>query len=167
VQQVKLQRNNKGQLLIEMMISITLLLVGIIGLFTLLTKSFSLQYSFSSQYTATYLASEGVELVRHIADTNTVSGKAAWRDGLEEGSFGITFEDPTLDSSAATDVLQFDEKNGVYTYGLGMRATPFRRTITIGYISDDEVRVSSRVYWTGKEGKVQEVVIEDHFFNWR
>lgn len=165
--QVRLHQNNEaGQLLIEMMVSISLLLVGILGLFTLLTQSFALEYSYSTRYIGTYLATEGVELVRHIVDANAMSGRS-WVNGLPEGQFGCSFDDTAPDSSLASEPLSYDEKNGVYRYGLVMKQSPFRRSITVDSISADEIRIKSRVYWKDKGGTDQEVVIEDHLFNWR
>src|SRR3989338_4130432 len=74
-----LQNNNpkhsnrcRGQLLIESMIAITIVVVGILAVFTLLSESQSLNRVVADRYIGTYLASEGLELIKNLIDKNYI-----------------------------------------------------------------------------------------------
>lgn len=60
----------KGFTLIEVMVAVFVLIVGVLGAFTVVQNiTFSSQIA-SSKLTATYLAQEGIELVRNQRDSN-------------------------------------------------------------------------------------------------
>ncbi|MFH1188801.1 MAG: prepilin-type N-terminal cleavage/methylation domain-containing protein [bacterium] len=156
----------KGYLMVEMMISITLIVVGLLGVFALLTQSYAMQQPLADQYTATYLASEGIEIVKNIIDTNAIQ-KKQWNAGcIIDGDYGVDFSSTVPDPLLAGVYLKFDDATGWYSHQVG-RQTKFQRTVTIENVSNDELRIISTVAWKGKGGRAQKVVLEDHFFNWR
>ena len=61
---------NKGFTLIELVISIFLLCFVIIGVYNAFSIIVILTSDTSDRLTATYLAQEGIEIVRNIRDTN-------------------------------------------------------------------------------------------------
>jgi hypothetical protein len=149
-----------------MMISISLIIVGLLGVFSLLTRSYAMQQPLIDQYTATYLAAEGIEVTKNFIDHNIIQS-VAWNTGLQvDGDYGIDPIAYTLDPMLADRYLKLDPDTGLYTYQMGDN-TKFKRVITVENISADELRITSRVVWNDKKGRSQEVVLEDHFFNWR
>ena len=154
----------KGQLLIESMIAISIIVVGLLGLLGLLSRSLSLNRVVSDQFTANYLAAEGIEVVKNIVDANTVQ-KQPWNLGLANGEFQVSYDSVQLESTLRQPLV-FEEGTGRYSYGFG-RPTSFVRTIKIELLSQDEIKVNSLVNWTTRGGGKFEVNTEDHFFNWR
>ncbi|OGZ79472.1 MAG: hypothetical protein A2528_02355 [Candidatus Staskawiczbacteria bacterium RIFOXYD2_FULL_37_9] len=61
---------NKGFTIIELVISIFVLSIGVIGTFSAFSLVFILTSNTADQLTATYLAQEGMEIVRNIRDNN-------------------------------------------------------------------------------------------------
>src|SRR6185369_4698812 len=57
-----------GQSLIEAIIAITLLTIGFLGIARLLSQSLFFTKVVSDQTTATYLAAEGIEIVKNLID---------------------------------------------------------------------------------------------------
>ena len=154
----------KGQLLIESMIAISIIVVGLLGLVGLLSRSLSLNRVVSDQFTANYLAAEGIEVVKNIVDANTVQ-KQPWNLGLANGEYQVSYDSVQLESTLRQPLV-FEEGTGRYSYGFG-RPTSFVRTIKIELLSQDEIKVNSIVNWTTRGGGKFEVNTEDHFFNWR
>lgn len=153
-----------GQLLIEAMIAISIITVGIVGVLALLSRSLTLNRVVADQYTATYLAAEGIEVVKSIIDANIVNARP-WNQGLTDGAYEVDFQSVALTPDAGRQI-QFDAATGYFGYQ-GGTPTNYRRQVQIALISSDEVRVNSIVDWTTHGGGTFSLSTEDHFFNWR
>ena len=70
-----------GFTLIETLVAITILTLGIVGPLELAYKSISYTKLSQNKITASYLAQEGMELVRYIRDTNKINSNP-WLQGL-------------------------------------------------------------------------------------
>ncbi len=158
------QNRREGQLLIEAMIAISIITVGIVGVLALLSRSLTLNRVVADQYTATYLAAEGIEVVKSIIDANIVNARP-WNQGLTDGAYEVDFQSVALAPDAGRQI-QFDSSTGYFGYQ-GGTPTTYRRRIQIALISSDEVRVNSVVDWTTHGGGTFSLDTEDHFFNWR
>lgn len=77
--------NNKGFTLLELLISIVVISIGVLGTYSVVQQIFSLTFSSSYRLTAAYLAQEGVEVVRNIRDTNWIE-EDNWKDGIVSSS---------------------------------------------------------------------------------
>ena len=158
--------------MVEAIIALSLLALGTIGIYTLISSSLRLNRVSANQYVATKLAEEGIELVKSILDANNMEGEA-WNSGVADGDKELELQNsPEYDSVAITAssnrLIKFDATNGVYNYSSGTD-TPFRRIVTIMNDSTDPDKISvvSRVRWRELGGQTSEVVLEDHLFNWR
>ena len=81
-------RRNRGQAIIEVLVAVSMLTVGFLGVVTLLAKSLGLNRVVTESYTATYLAVEGVELVKNLIDANSIAGAGTpWNSGLTDGTY--------------------------------------------------------------------------------
>lgn len=167
--QGKLKRSNhkqSGQLLVETMVAISVLLVGMLGIFAVLSQSLALNRVASNQYIAANLAAEGIEVVKNILDANAIQGNP-WNEGLEtDGDFGVEYSSTALNPAWATRRLRYNAATRRYSYGSGTD-TNFRRMITIQNVSSDEIKVVSRVEWTDRGGAEYQIELEDRFLNWR
>ncbi|MDP3901890.1 MAG: type II secretion system protein [bacterium] len=169
---IKLDNSQKGELLIESMIAISIIVIGLLGIFTLLSESQSLNRVLSDRYIATYLASEGIEIVKNKIDTNYINNND-WSLGLSAGLYLVNYNGSISLLSANPPPLRYDDGRDVYSYASG-DDTRFTRYIRISYPfdrhldgSNDEMRVNSIVNWTTRGGGDFEINLEDHFFNWR
>lgn len=168
--QRKLAGNNKGQLLIEAMVAMGVISVGLLGVFSLLSQSLGLSKVTSNQYVGTYLAAEGIEVVKNIIDTN-VNSSIAWNTGLVQGGspydFAVQYNSASPDTADLGQPLKFDPGTGTYNYTVG-NSTVFTRKVTVtNLMSGNELQVDSVVSWIDRGGSLDSVKIEDDFYNWR
>jgi len=159
----RIREHSRGQLLIESGISISILVVGLLGIFSLLSRSLSLNNVITSQYIASNLASEGIEVVKNLIDNNVLQ-KKPWNLSIPTGSYEAAFDSLALDQNE-NRFLQFNPSTGIYSYGIG-QPTPYKRDIEITDVGPDEIKVNSTVSWQIRGGSYS-VNLEDHFFNWR
>ena len=156
--------NRAGQLLIESLISVSILIVGFLGIFSLLSRSISLNRVAADSYTGTYLATEGIEVVRNIVDANAIQ-KKAWNAGFANGDYELEYSSVSLVPNQDR-FLFFDPGNNTYSYG-GTSPTNFKRLIKILFVSSNEIEVNAIVSWTTRGGGSYQVNLESHFLNWR
>lgn len=161
-----------GQLLIEMLVALGILTIGFLGVMSLLSRAIGLNRVVSDNYTATYLAEEGIELTKNILDSAVISG-AGWAGiggpggaSFSSGDFEAQFDSRWLiGRNGSEETLTFDPNSRQYGYGFS-QPTPFKRNIHIT-LKTNEVVVNSKVEWISRGGGSFNVDLEDHFFNWR
>src|SRR3989344_5158058 len=142
----------QGQLLVEAIIAISVMVIGLLGIFSLMSQSLGLYRIAYEEYVAANLAAEGVEVVKSLIDTNIITGGIPWNQGLaSDGNFGIQYNSTTLDPTLTNKNLLYDEAAGLYNYTVGT-ATGFKRTVAIKNVSADEIQVDSTVAWKSRGG---------------
>jgi len=165
-------QQNKGQILIEVMVALAMVVIGMLGLLSLLSNSIGTSKVVSDQYVGSYLAAEGIEIVKHMLDSNAASINRSFTDGISQ--FGVAYEVDYSSSQlipSTNRFLRFGSpvaSQSRYNYSTGAQ-TPFRRTVVLEAVggSLDEIKVTSTVTWTSRGGAVYSIVLEDYFFNWR
>ncbi len=158
-------RNDSGYILIESIIAITIVVVGLLGIFSLLSRSLSLNRVVSDRFVAAYIAAEGIEIVKNMIDNNILAGKP-WNAGLATGTYEADDSDMALRADGHT-LLRFDSGTGAYGYSEPV-LTAIRRAITIDVSPDgQEIAVGSRASWTTRGGGKFDIYLEEHLFNWR
>jgi type II secretory pathway pseudopilin PulG len=167
----------KAFTLVEALVALSILIVGIISGFILVTKALYDVTVIQDRLTASFLAQEGLELVRQIRDTNYLKTlgdtPTAWDNNLKtDGDYLISANvqtgtvilplPPWQDKS-----LSYHPSSGVYNYDDTGDATPtvFKRKIKIYHVSSDEIRVQSIMDWKSKNINFS-FTAEDHLFNW-
>lgn len=163
---------NRGQFLIEAMVAISIITIGLLGILTLLSNAISLNRVVSDEYTATYLASEGIEVVKSIVDFNIInSGSNAWNEGLGTcpTQCEVQYDSTALRSFTGLPLKYFDD--GVYAYNHigagGNKDTIFFRTLSIELVGSDQINVNSKVSWVTRGGITFNTTLSDVFTNWR
>ncbi len=58
--------------MVEMMVAITIIATGLIGMLGLINRSLGIQRVTAEQYTATYLAAEGIEIMKNFFDRSYI-----------------------------------------------------------------------------------------------
>lgn len=170
--------NQEGNILIESIVSISLILIGLLGIFSLLSSSMRDNKNAYLKTTASYLAAEGIEVVKNIVDTDVATPDTPWGTILE-GEATMTFE-VAYDADKATMIringsstrpLVIDTSTNLFRYGTNGEnedITPFFRTVTLKQeeTNPNELLVSSVVEWTDR-GAPKKVFLETIFANWR
>jgi type II secretory pathway pseudopilin PulG len=156
--------NQKGYLLIESVVAITLLIVGFLGMLALLSNSIALNRVVNDQFIGNYLAMEGVEVIKNLIDGNIIQGKP-WNENINNGDFEVSYASSQLEPDQRRRLL-FDSANNKYNYQTGTQ-TAFIRVVSIEFIDANEVKVNSIVKWSGRGGGKFEINLENHFFNWK
>lgn len=154
-------------MLVEALVALSVLTVGFLGILTLLSRSTALTRVIGDNYTATYLAAEGIEIIKNLVDANIIQG-TSWDNGFDKpwGFYEVQYNDQRL-HRWQDRFLNFDPTAHIYGYESGP-PTPFkRRVIVVFRNSDNEMLVASNVFWIGRGGSPSSIFVEDHFYNWR
>ncbi len=148
-------QKKEGFTLIEIIIAIFILSVAIVGIFSAFSIVLILTSDLADRLTATYLAQEGIEIVRNIRDTNWLNMDAnpdsgyTWVDGLGVDEFlncdqgckadyttGIKTSVMSPWTGTAADYLYINDINGFYDYTQTGTKTKFKRKIIITPLAD-------------------------------
>lgn len=163
--------DRKGNLLVESIVAISVILIGFLGVLGLLSRSVGVNKDVSHKFIATYLAAEGIEVVKSLLDKNFADG-LAWNDCCSDGIYEADYDDTALtELGEAPRPLLFDESVSSYNYDSGEQSL-FMRVIEIEEFDrnddgrTDELKILSRVEWS-RRGEAQAIELEDHFFDWR
>jgi len=169
--------------LVEALVAISILLTGIISGFILVTRSLYNVKLIQDRLTASFLAQEGIELVRKIRDSNYVKNindgtSGPWNESLDYGIYYISFN-PSLnkvnlqkaESETSVPNLNYDKDNNFYNYDSGV-ITDFKRIIRIeeyDQCNDNCFKVSSIVTWKTRNIYFEDkagIRAEDYLYNW-
>jgi hypothetical protein len=171
--------SRRGQTLIEAMIALSVITMGFLGIFALLSKSFFFNRTITDQLTASYLASEGVEIAKNLIDHDVYS-KAAWGSCFASYLNGVGTAELAIDNTSVDCAklavyspamrLQFDPATTSESYSYrvtaGSAATNFSRDVRVA-LNGDEITVTSIVRWDTGPVTGRSVLLEDHFYKWR
>ena len=169
---------SKGFTIIELVISIFVLSIAIIGIFSAFSVVTILTSNSVDGFTGTYLAQEGMEIVRNIRDTNWLNmdtycasydcsayNDFSWVDGLNLAACSATGCEAdyttgtsvsgawTMSPWASRPLLK--NTNGFYNYTSGAN-TKFKRKIIITKVTDVDnkddhiIKVIVKVSWDEK-----------------
>lgn len=175
----------RGQTLVEALVAISILTTGFLGIVTLLTQSFQLNRTTMNDTQATYLAAEGIEVVKSLIDHDVYTGFAS--GGPSTDDFGASFPhsgyyypiDYETTSTANVQFsttppntpLYFNPTTDFYSVNaFGGNPTDFVRNIKItdNYNTSGglvDLDVQSTVTWTDN-GISNSITLEDTFYNW-
>lgn len=152
--------------MLEALVALSVILIGILGIFSLMSRSLSLNAVASSQYVASNLAAEGIEITKNIIDGNVMQGKA-WNI-ISANDYQADYSSTELKPYDG-EPLHFNPQSGLYGYSDG-DPTTYVRKISLAYVPPggrDQMKVTSSVSWVSRSGSTFETVVEDYFYNWR
>jgi len=180
---------NKGFTIIELSITIFILSIAVIGIYSAFSIMLILTTDTADRLVASYLAQEGAEIIRNIRDSNWIANSStgnSWDYGLSICQNGLSCQvDYSTASSyvlswnggdAGGDYLGLDP-NGFYSYR-GGEQTKFRRRITIDCLpygdcgSSHIMKAAVEVFWDEKpnilrpEGGTGVIEVQDVLYNW-
>ena len=152
--------NKKGFTLLEMIIAVTVILIGLIPIMSLMyDSSFGVRLSLS-RLQAAYLAQEGLEIVRNIRDSNWLA-QSSWNNNLEVGAWETSYDQALSPYQGRNLKLNND---GFYNYNSGTD-TKFKRKITISKSGNDILEVAVEVSWQEK-GENYSLTVYENLYNW-
>ena len=166
-------RSTTGQIIIEAIAALSVLVIGFAGFFGLLSQSLRYNRYVTDDYTGTYLAAEGIEVVKNLLDADVITG-LPWGCGFASGDYELIYSTqynmPVNCSQSVltpyqSSTLLLDSASGLYTYSAGT-ATGFTRRVHINIlVPNQEIQVNSVVAWPQGSGE-KSVNLEDRFFDW-
>jgi len=170
---------NRAFTLIEVIIAIFIILVGLLGVFSATQRIISYITLSNSKLTASYLAQEGIELVRNIRDNNWLSSGSptpapSWDDGLISCSAGceMDYKDTALVGFAGK-FLNIESVSGLYGYDLPGTPTKFKRKITIVPVDIapadgkyDILEITVLIEWS-ERGESHSITAKSNLHDWR
>jgi type II secretory pathway pseudopilin PulG len=154
--------------LLEAIFAISILIFTLTGSFALISRLLGFSPQIQSKLIASYLAQEGIEIVRNIRDTNWIQNQS-WLTNLSTTTsakldyLSNSFPDSINCVIGDNDPLNF---NGNYYTCRAGTPTKFKRKITLTQISPDEIEVLVEVSWQEK-GTIQKVRVKEHLYNWK
>jgi len=155
-------QKQKGFTLVETLVAITILIVAVIVPMRVASQSVKTAGLSREQFTAIYLAQEGIEGIIALRDDDALNGGNTWSwynnlsSACKNGSTGCSIE-PTDSSiiSCAGNACQFylDTDGSSDSYFTHQSSegdlSPYTRTIVVTEtVNDTEVLVTSTVSWT-------------------
>lgn len=153
-----------GFTIIELVISIFILSIAVVGIFSAFSIMVILTSDAADRLTATYLAQEGMEIVMNIRDTDWlymdagVPG-ATWVDGLTSDSVNQSIDctrgceaDYTSTAMEHLDGAYLNLKNGFYAYDTNnLSMTKFQRKIIIdNTLAPYILKITVKASWNQK-----------------
>lgn len=150
-----------GYVLVEVVVALAIITTAFLSLIALLNNSIGLARVVSDNYIATYLAAEGIEIVKNIIDTNILTPGQAWNSGLANGTYEVEYNSAGLNQNQ-NRFLQFNPLTNIYSYS-GGNLTSFKRRITIQNFND-AIKVISVIEWTSRGGVLSKIQLEDFFY---
>ncbi|MEK9186084.1 MAG: hypothetical protein AAB885_00695 [Patescibacteria group bacterium] len=160
----------KGQLVVEAMIAIVILVTATLTFVGILSRSLGFNRVITDQYIGTYLAAEGVEVIKNIIDANYLQSRP-WNAGgfSVKRDWEIEYDSEIL-SPSSNRYFCLDKSTGRYGYkecsSQDGKQTTFKRVVSTEPIGSNEIKVNSSVTWRNR-GLDYQINLEDHFFNWR
>jgi len=150
-------KKQAGFTLIELIVSVFILSVAIVGVFSAFSVITILTSGAADRLTAIYLAQEGMEIARNIRDTNWDSG-TDWLTGLTGCETGCQADYASAAMSPGNGDYLSTNQSGLYGYGASDNSskTKFQRKIVITPItdinglSDHIIKVAVQVSWDEK-----------------
>lgn len=153
---MKLIKNKKGFSFLEVMITIAVLSVGILGVLALVSSSMRYSMNARDSIIASELAQEGIELARNVRDNNFITHSSdpfydfitsppAW-PGMNR--YKIDYDDATLNYIGASCRLYYNASTGLYAHSwAGTTLTKFQRQIIVDPYGTSDRKITSMVSW--------------------
>src|SRR4030042_2492611 len=118
-----------GQLLIEALVAVSLMMVGMLGVFGVLSQSLGLNRVAADQYIAVNLASEGIELIKNATEYCSFGDLSVGGDYIIETEGDR--QPREIDNPEGNDdsILKFED--GIYRHSGGGAPTKFRRWVNV------------------------------------
>lgn len=172
--------NKKGFTAIELVVTIFIFLVGIVGAFGVITYQLRDIKVSNNRTIALYLGQEGVEIIKNIRDTNLIKSMSdpsvSWYDGLDAGCYekdytGFSFSRACEPCNSFSE-LRVHTPYGYrhYITGIQVVKSVFKRKIEVQNDIDTEgndyKKITVTVCWENNGKHYQAVVMDNIYGYW-
>ncbi len=163
-----------GFTMIEIVVVLFIVSIGILGVMSLVVQNIKSQSYDKNSIIAAQLAQEGIELVRHVRDSNWLKGQAfdtnlATTIGTSY-QYYLDYQDsvPQVYSGVPAELVLKQNTAGYYLDSTANSAlkTPFSRLITVKKLTSYSLQVDSTVTWQGA-GRSYSYKLETLLYDWK
>lgn len=187
-------QSRKGFTLIETIVSIAILTIAIVGPMTLSARSIHASSGARLQLEATYLANEGIEVVRNLRDNSSAEDNSTTRTNLfatilttcqlgcivdvdRTGSGSNVWNPNVIRSCSTGDCLRvysdvagtglLYRQSGNSAPGGDWDVSPFTRMVVATQVTAErQMRLTSTVSYRDTNGLLRQVIAVDDLYNW-
>lgn len=147
----KLQRS-RGFTLVETLIAISIFSVSIVAMMSILGRGISDVNYAKKKMTASYLAQEGIEYIRNMRDNYIFFDQP----GKNWNSFKAQLSSCNQDNNCNLNIFEGTPPEDYVGFNRGIWAET---------ISNNEVKIYSKVSWTQGSGPIN-ITLTENLFNW-
>lgn len=162
----------RGFTIIELVVAIFLVTVGTGAAMAVIQSTIGFSAITSGQLTASYLAQEGIEIIRNQRDNNWLAQREnpglAWDNGITAAiDYRLDYRSRSFpDAGCALGADNYLKYDGSFYNCLSGAETQFKRKITIIKPGADEMAVSVQVSWS-ERGREHQVTAQTKLRNWK
>ena len=161
-------KKQTGFSILEIVVAIFIIVMGMVGVLSLITQNIQVQYINKNNLIASQLAQEGLELARNKRDKNWLEGND-WIFSITPGNYKMDYTGyiGIVSGIEETRLQQSNEvgREGYYWYG-GTVNTIFYRLITTSQASPASLTVSCLIQWADR-GQTYQYVADTVLYNWK
>lgn len=156
-----------GFSLVEVLAVLFVVSMGLIGVLSLIVQSVQVRYINKNAMIAYQLAQEGVELMRHVRDTNWRQSEP-WLFGMGTGQYCIDYENVIPIPTTGQGCRLYIDQNGFYdhTQEAEDTSTDFFRRMDVNAIATTSAQVISVISWKD-HGQDYSYRLETMLYDWR
>lgn len=165
-------KRNSGFTLLELIVSISILLVLITAFSSMFFLAFRAQKE-SQRVTAAYLAQEAVEVIQNIRDMNYIKSHRGelteFNSNISEGTGGLQYNSLFFPDPLCSSGYLQPSASGFFECTTNTKA-PFKRLITVSYSNldgqppnVDRINILVKVEWNG--GK-KSLTLKSEIYDW-
>ena len=174
---------NKAFTLVEIIIVAGILSSVLLLVFQTIVSIFESGQAIENSVKASFLAQEGMEIIRAVSDTNWLKNpndSSKWKDrffscgtnicyfrveyGIEPSS-GLYKMYPSSSGWKNSDPYLKIDTQGFYNYSSGQDSI-YKRVVILEDISSDIVKMTVKVFWKGRFFD-REIKLIDYLYNWK
>lgn len=161
----------KGFTLLETLVAVAILIMSLLGPFSIAQQSLKSAYYARDQVTAYYLAQEGIEFVRAVRDQNYLTGND-WLVGIDTTCTGVpcVVDYPNFTYAACPNgvcpPLKVSNTGGLFNNESGT-VSPFTRQVMLTTSPTNPALMIVSVTISWKSAGVSRIfTLQERIFNW-
>ncbi len=163
---------NKGFTILELLVTIFIISIGILGTSAAINKTLKLTSDYSSKLIAISLTQEGIEIVRNIRDGNFLEQRSLpatlWSDGFNiPGDYEVDYTMIQGLDDWNNRYLKTDGDDFYFYSDLAHPETKFKRKITISEIDLLSPDPNSRAVLVEVSWQDKTITAEEYLYNWK
>lgn len=137
---MKVIKNKKGFSFLEVMITIAVLSIGILGVMVLIVSSMKSSMNSRDGIIASELAQEGIELIRNIRDNSLINSEDIFSVGFPASSSNcrIDMNSTSISCNNGTNHKKLYFDGNFYTHNSSGTVTKFQRKIMVNNYLDSD-----------------------------